>query len=419
MENPSKKRQRLPALPEQAEQLVAHFLPIHTCHSAEALKVWLWVFPLRYPRVKLFMRKGTYESSAYAKVIAAAIQKPREITLQVGQLSKELFDACLSVPCLKSLTLQCSPEAIIPTLEYLVNREPSALENLVLSLGHSYMSYGAKSRLVQLLLDLYTSKFREKLLALVVGGFDLFLPSSEQSINAEQLLTAPRLKTVDFRDLSLSMDFIKALARSLKGNSHIVDLHFCRCLLGDLGVIELSIALEFNTTIEGLVLETVGMADIGAKALALRLNRNTTIKYLYLKEEEVGNEGSAAFANMLRVNKSLLGLKLQCANFDSDGAAEFGPVLRQNKTLKVLVLSFRHVPLETRCYLEEVAREAGVLERYTYCDFYSALHGQFSMYKHFESIIGKRLPCLLSGRLGYLFQAHVSSYSLDFAVPED
>ena len=417
MDSPRKKRQKLPLLHEEAEQLIAHFLPVYFCQSAQTLKELLSVYPLRYLRVDLsFSGKTSLVGSEYAQAIALGKHKLSEVSVELGQYSQELLDACFSLPQLKCFTLQCSIEASIPALEYMLRSQPCGVENVVFSLANSDIANSEWTRLVQLLLKLHTSNICTKLLAFIVTGVDLFTSGPEQSVDIKRLLAAPQLKTVNFRDLSISPAFIRPLAASLKGNnSKVVDLHICRCTIGDEGVILLSKALEFNATISGLALNTVEMSSTGATALAKSLERNNTVRYLLLRDDELGIEGGKALAKMLLVNKSLVGLKLQYVDLEIDGAAEFATVLKQNKTLKVLVLGYCNVSMATCKSLCKIAEEEGVLENFTYADF-NTLPGRAS--RSFEAIMGKRLPCMKVRRLCYVYQAHISSYSLNNYVYE-
>ena len=123
--------------------------------------------------------------------------------------------------------------------------------------------------------------------------------------------------TVAKLDLSTSAakgeDGIEALALELRENTDLLSLHLGGSNLGDAGVALLTSALEQNATLETLVLSScaVGLAGSASIASFLTQDAYSSLHSLDLYNNAMGDMGAKALSTALETNTTLKCLKLQ------------------------------------------------------------------------------------------------------------
>jgi Ran GTPase-activating protein (RanGAP) involved in mRNA processing and transport len=114
-------------------------------------------------------------------------------------------------------------------------------------------------------------------------------------------------------------------------------------------------ALEANTTLKFLGLNSARVGDLGAMALARALKVNSSLTTLSLNANHIGEEGAAAIAEALQTNATLQVLGLDLNGIGDRGAASFASCLKENKSLKSIYLGSNKISDEgARAMLEVI-----------------------------------------------------------------
>ncbi|MES2677198.1 MAG: hypothetical protein V4612_02640 [Pseudomonadota bacterium] len=105
-------------------------------------------------------------------------------------------------------------------------------------------------------------------------------------------------------------------------------------------------ALETNTKLSSLSLDTNRFGDEGAMAIASLLTKNKALTNLDLSGNRIGVEGAKAIATALTKNTTLTSLGLNNNMLGGDGVREISTALATNTTLTSLALGFNRMGYE-------------------------------------------------------------------------
>ena len=150
------------------------------------------------------------------------------------------------------------------------------------------------------------------------------------------------LDTVQFgyNNIQGSNDGSKAIADALKKNTTLTEINLNENHIKDKGVEAIAEMLKDNKTLRILKLQSNEFGAEGAKAIASALAVNTTLKTLDLNQNfTLGNEGIKAIAEALKKNKTLEKLNLRSTGFDNEGAKSLVEALKINTTLRSLEIN--------------------------------------------------------------------------------
>jgi len=151
---------------------------------------------------------------------------------------------------------------------------------------------------------------------------------------AKALETNSHVTHLNLESSQIKNEGIKALAEMLKINRTMKDLNLERCLIGVEGIKALATALKLNDTVVDINLADNWQCGIeGAEAMAAVLSTNAAIKRLNLEECKIGDAGVEALASALRINRVLTHLRLHRNDVGVQGAQALATALKSNKTV--------------------------------------------------------------------------------------
>ena len=164
----------------------------------------------------------------------------------------------------------------------------------------------------------------------------------------------------------------RAVAKMLRSNNTLLQLHITLNPLGSKGVTHIAKALKSNKMLHHLELYNTDCSDEGAVALADMLRRNETLLELWISNldetesiNKVGKVGAVALAGALRVNNSLKYLHLRNNDITDEGFKCLAEALLENTALEELCVKY---PGDGLAALDQDTRER-VEERITWdCD---------------------------------------------------
>ncbi|KAL0208434.1 hypothetical protein P9112_011021 [Eukaryota sp. TZLM1-RC] len=151
------------------------------------------------------------------------------------------------------------------------------------------------------------------------------------------------LTTLDLQSNNIANDGANALARALERNSTLTTLDLQSNNIANDGASALARALGSNSTLTTLDLQSNNIANDGASALARALERNSTLTTLDLQSNNIANDGASALARALESNSTLTTLDLQSNNIANDGASALARALESNSTLTTLDLQSNNI----------------------------------------------------------------------------
>ena len=171
-------------------------------------------------------------------------------------------------------------------------------------------------------------------------------PDSLHGVN-RRVNTTLRHLYMDSNGLQIkTAKLIAGYLSSKHGQSHLRTLSLACNRFGDEGTQYIATALHQDTSVQRVVLASVGMGVAGAESLAQMLAVNTTILHLDLGllkstaalselPNRLGNEGAIAIASSLRVNTTLRSLSLVYNNIRQLGLDALKTVLSGSPLLSL------------------------------------------------------------------------------------
>ncbi|XP_006637854.2 leucine-rich repeat-containing protein 34 isoform X1 [Lepisosteus oculatus] len=124
------------------------------------------------------------------------------------------------------------------------------------------------------------------------------------------------------------------MARMLKVNRHLRELHLGKHEMKDFGVERLCDALSFNSTLRYLDLRCNSITRDGAKCLAELLKQNTGLEILDLASNRIEDDGAVYVSEALAMyNNTLKALSIPSNNIGARGLVSLAKALKVNTTL--------------------------------------------------------------------------------------
>ncbi|XP_053315890.1 leucine-rich repeat-containing protein 34 [Spea bombifrons] len=157
---------------------------------------------------------------------------------------------------------------------------------------------------------------------------------------ASMLQINSALEEVDLGDCDLGIESLIAFSTVLLHNRSVKSINLNRPLfyaLQEDTTIHIAKMLKVNNTLRELHLSKHEMTDFGVQRLCEALHENSTLKYLDLSCNKITRDGVACLAELLKTNTTLEILDLTSNRMEDDGAIYLGEALRlHNRHLKAL-----------------------------------------------------------------------------------
>ncbi|NXM76966.1 LRC34 protein, partial [Serilophus lunatus] len=145
-------------------------------------------------------------------------------------------------------------------------------------------------------------------------------------------------------------------ASMLQINSTLEKLDLGDCDLGLKSLIAIAIALTQNKSLKAINLNRpllYGQQEETTVHIARMLRNNSSLVELHLSKHEMKNFGVERLCEALYENSSLTYLDLSCNKITRDGVKFLGELLKHNQTLKILDLSANRIEDAGAMYLSE------------------------------------------------------------------
>ena len=111
--------------------------------------------------------------------------------------------------------------------------------------------------------------------------------------------------------------------------------------IGDNAIACIATALQTNTTIRTLDVNSCDISDVGAESLARALAVNRSLLELYISSNQIGNNGIAHIATALQTNNTLQTLTVYDCSVTDEGAVLLSSALTTNRSMEYLTLDCR------------------------------------------------------------------------------
>ncbi len=155
----------------------------------------------------------------------------------------------------------------------------------------------------------------------------------------------------NFRNIKMSADSILDITYALNLDSSIEKIGLAKTQIGDLGAIYLARFLKNNTNITYVDLRGNQIGLAGAYYMATVVRSNKTIEYLALGHNNIGDKGAIYIAEALKSNTTLTSLHLKNSNISSRGILAINEAIKGNTTLENLVLCGNSIEaVSSGCY---------------------------------------------------------------------
>ena len=160
------------------------------------------------------------------------------------------------------------------------------------------------------------------------------------------------IQELDLSFNSLRMEGILSLSEAFEYNTSVLTLNLRRNELTDdgesvAGIVKLARALEKNYGITDLDLADNNLTDYlgkmeGVAAIAAMLEKNETLKILKLNNNVLGSQGAALLSDCIVSNTSLTSLNLASNSLGSKGARSIASILQRGSLKKIQELDLSH-----------------------------------------------------------------------------
>lgn len=159
---------------------------------------------------------------------------------------------------------------------------------------------------------------------------------------ASALNSNAKLKAINLdnpRLFSLQEETTVHLAKMLRNNSSLVEIHLRKHRIGDFGADWIADNLRLNRNLKILDLSCNEIDDEGCHSISLHLLQHSTpLEKLELSQNRVRDDGAFHLANALLTNKRLLALGLSGNLIRSEGLMSLFSALKINSTLQSILL---------------------------------------------------------------------------------